>query len=162
MRVLIQNKQRKFEITKDIKSVIEKVILKALELENIKIPVEVSVALMNNTGIRRFNSMYRSINKSTDVLSFPMYEKKVLKDIFNKGAVQTNEFIPLGDILISLEKTEKQAEEYGHAFKRELGYLTAHGILHLLGYDHLKDLERMEMRKREEEILNALELSRQN
>lgn len=105
---------------------------------------EVSVSLVNNAEIRELNLEYRLIDAPTDVLSFPM-----------DGYV-------LGDIVISMEKAVEQAQEYGHGIERELGFLAAHGMLHLLGYDHEDEKEECEMFGAQEEILEAVGLGRKN
>ncbi len=135
---------------------IEKVIHCVLEEENIKKNLDVYVTLTNNENIRKINAEHRNIDKATDVLSFPMFERDEIPSL--KTEDETEDI--LGDIIVSVEKVKEQAEEYGHSFERELAYLVTHGMLHLLGYDHMIDEEKVIMRKREEEILEKLNITR--
>ena len=107
---------------------------------------------VDNEQIREMNSAYRDKDSATDVLSFPMYEAD--------EAIEDEEEILLGDIVISLERAAEQAEEYGHSLEREVMYLIVHGLLHLAGYDHMEDDEKKEMRRREEELLTVIGASR--
>ena len=109
---------------------------------------ELSVVLCDNAHIHKLNKEYRSIDRPTDVLSFALNEGN---DEFGE-----EESHLLGDLIISLERTAEQAEEYGHPFERELAYLTVHGCLHILGYDHMTDEDKKEMRTEEEFILGKL------
>ncbi|MBP9624336.1 MAG: rRNA maturation RNase YbeY [Veillonella sp.] len=109
---------------------------------------ELSVVLCDNAHIHKLNKEYRSIDRPTDVLSFALNEGD---DEFGE-----EESHLLGDLIISLERTAEQAEEYGHPFERELAYLTVHGCLHILGYDHMTDEDKREMRTEEEFILGKL------
>lgn len=109
---------------------------------------ELSVVLCDNAHIHKLNKEYRSIDRPTDVLSFALNEGD---DEFGE-----EESHLLGDLIISLERTAEQAEEYGHPFERELAYLTVHGCLHILGYDHMTDEDNKEMRTEEEFILGKL------
>lgn len=131
-------------------------------MEYLKCPysIDVSVMLTDNDEIHDINLSERGIDKPTDVLSFPMldfdepgdlsYVEKYPQDYFNP---ETHELL-LGDIVISLEKVKSQAEEYGHSDKRELAFLVAHSCLHLFGYDHMEEEERIEMERMQNEILN--------
>lgn len=112
----------------------------------------VNVVLTNPTNIKRINKEFRNIDKETDVLSFPMFEKEELEKRINK-----NEDV-LGDIVISVERVKDQAKEYGHSFERELAYMAVHGFYHLMGYDHMVEEEKKEMRKKEENILSKLHI----
>ena len=112
----------------------------------------VNIVLTNPKNIRKMNRQYRNIDKETDVLSFPMFEKEELdkrKDI--------NEDI-LGDIVISIERVYEQAKEYEHSFERELAYMVVHGFYHLMGYDHMEESDKKEMRKKEENVLQKLKI----
>ena len=130
MEIQINNLQDKIDVSDGIKDLITKVVK------------EVSIALVDNEYIKELNAEYRELDEPTDVLSFPLGE-----DI-------------LGDIIVSLERAESQAEEYNHSLDREVGFLVVHGMLHLLGYDHKEEAAKEEMRKREEEVLNRLDLTR--
>ena len=122
---------------------------------------------VDNEEIREINNDTRGIDRATDVLSFPMldYEdKKVFKEMykdkeFNETFMDGEELV-LGDIVLSLERALEQSEEYNHSFTREACYLVVHSVLHLLGYDHMEDEDKKVMRKREEEILGKLDITR--
>ncbi len=118
--------------------------------------IEIYIRYTNNEYIKEINKEYRNIDKATDVLSFPMYEKEDLSDLVDEQI----ELKTLGDIIISAEKIEQQAIEYGHAFKRELIYLTTHAMFHLLGYDHIEEEDKKIMRPKEDKIMNILDISR--
>lgn len=113
---------------------------------------EISVTFMNSEKIHKLNKEYRNKDKTTDVLSFPMYES--MDDFPEFGELQ------LGDVVINKEQAKTQAEEYGHTYKRELVYLFVHSLLHLLGYDHEDKEEKKIMRKKEEEIMEELGIER--
>ena len=114
--------------------------------------------LTNPENIKEINKKYRNIDKETDVLSFPMFEKEELDEII-KNKKFKNEDI-LGDIIISVEKVQEQAKEYGHSFERELSYMIVHGFYHLMGYDHIKEEDKKIMRPKEEKILKDLQIIR--
>ena len=137
-----------------IKQVVETV----LKEEAIQREVEVYITLTNNESIHKTNLETRKVDRPTDVLSFPMFEREEIPSLKEKG----KEVDILGDIIISVEKVQEQAIEYGHTFERELAYLTVHGMLHLLGYDHMIESEKKVMRQREEEILEKLNITRDN
>ena len=138
-----------------VTSVITKSINAALALENISVPCEINVLVTDDDDIRAINSASRNIDKATDVLSFPMFELTAgdpPQDWSEYLDIETG-MCPLGDMVISLERASLQAKEFGHSLKREVGYLTIHSILHLLGYDHLDEgPQKAQMRKREEDI----------
>ncbi len=137
---------------------IKEVVSRVLEEEKVLPEVDVYITLTNNEEIHKINKEYRDVDRPTDVLSFPMYERDEIAGLKN----DTNDEIEkiLGDIIVSIEKVREQAEEYGHSFERELAYLVTHGMLHLLGYDHMIEEEKTVMRKREEEILETLNITR--
>lgn len=136
---------------------IKKVIETVLKEEDIIQELEIYVTLTNNESIHKTNLEQRNVDRPTDVLSFPMFEREEIH--FLKESNKEEPTI-LGDIIVSIEKVKEQAEEYGHSFERELAYLVTHGMLHLLGYDHMIEDEKAQMRKREEEILGLLEITR--
>lgn len=144
----ITNNQNKLEFTSDLKKLIETVIEKSFEYENVE-PRNVSVLICDNDEIKKLNGQFRDIDSPTDVLSFPMYDED--------GELDSDE---LGDIVISLERAAAQAEEFGHSLRREVAFLTAHSMLHLFGYDHIDDSEREEMFEKQEEILAQLGITR--
>lgn len=135
----------------------------ALEQERISVPCEVSVLLTDNEGIRQINREYRNVDRETDVLSFPMFELipgQFPNDVTNLLDPGT-QLLPLGDMALSVEKIRSQAQEFGHSEEREIGYLTVHSVLHLLGYDHLDEGEmKKQMRSREEAVMEYLNIPR--
>ncbi len=143
---------------------IRKTIRTALELEGVTLPCEVDVLLTNDEGIHAINLDMRGVDRPTDVLSFPEFDlvpgEPPTQEDSDLLDVATG-LLPLGDMVLSMERIAAQAEEYGHSRKRELSYLVAHSVLHLLGYDHLDEgEEKARMREREEAIMAALELTR--
>jgi len=112
----------------------------------------VNIVLTNPENIKRINKEHRNIDKETDVLSFPMFEKEELEQ--RKGLNQD----VLGDIVISIAKVKEQAVEYGHSFERELAYMAVHGFYHLMGYDHMNETDKIVMREKEENVLNKLNI----
>ena len=138
--------------------IINKVIKTVLELEEIKHDLDIYITLTNNEEIHIINKEYRNVDRPTDVLSFPMYEREEIPKLREEKVDDTEEI--LGDIIISIPKIKEQAEEYGHSYERELAYLTTHGMLHLLGYDHMIDEEKVIMREHEEKVLEKLNILR--
>lgn len=138
-----------------IKKVLEQC-FKEEKLENSKLYI--TITLTNSENIRKINKEYRNIDKATDVLSFPMYEKEELEEKIAKQHYEHEDV--LGDIVISIEKVEEQAKEYGHSFERELSYMIVHGFYHLMGYDHIEEEDKKKMRPKEEKILNTLKIVR--
>ena len=146
---------RSFFLTKVIKSCIEA----TLAAENINAPCEINVLITNNKGIREINKSTRNIDKATDVLSFPMFELTAgeFPEEYEDMLDPETELCPLGDMAISFERAVAQAKEFGHSVRREVGYLTIHSILHLLGYDHVDEGEmKKQMRCREEAIAETV------
>lgn len=135
----------------------------ALSAEGVEVPCEINVLVTNDEGIRMINNTTRNIDSATDVLSFPMFSftaGEFPKDVSDLIDPQTG-LLPLGDMAISLERAKDQAKRFGNTLKREVGYLTIHSILHLLGYDHLDEGEmKRQMRTREELIAAELGLQR--
>ena len=147
---------------------IKKVVDKCFEVENLQnTNLYMSITLTNPEEIKTINKQYRNINKATDVLSFPMFEKEELdtmvQDSAKKDQVDDTENQVrdiLGDIVISIQKVQEQAKEYGHSFERELSYMVVHGFYHLMGYDHMVEDDKRQMRAKEENILEKLNISR--
>ena len=140
------------EENKEYEKTIKKVVQKCFEEEG----------LLNSKMIMTITlttpEEYRNIDKATDVLSFPMFEKQELDE-----KIENNDFLcedVLGDIIISIEMVKEQAEEYGHSFERELSYMIVHGFYHLMGYDHIQEEDKKIMRPKEEKVLNFLNISR--
>ena len=142
-----------------IRGILKKCILTVLKEENICVPCEINVLVTNDQGIRAINLASRNIDKATDVLSFPMFQLEpgnVPKDWSGYIDPET-ELCPLGDMAISLERAICQAKAFGHSTRREVGYLTIHSMLHLLGYDHMDDgPQKKQMRAREEAIASCI------
>ncbi len=142
-----------------INAIIKKCICAVLEAEKVEPRCEVNVLVTNDQGIRTINKTSRNIDKPTDVLSFPMFELEP-----GTPPADWEDFIdpetgmcPLGDMAISLERAVAQANEYGHSVRREVGYLTIHSMLHLLGYDHMDEgPQKAQMRMREEQIAASI------
>ncbi len=141
---------------------IEKVVETCFKEENLtKTNLYLNVILTNPETIRKTNKQYRNIDKETDVLSFPMFEKNEIEERINKS-LKINEPIEdvLGDIMISIPRVIEQAKEYGHSTTRELAYMVVHGFYHVMGYDHIKEEDKVIMRPKEEYILNKLNITR--
>ena len=161
MKISIRNQQKKMQVTKDIRDLIKKVLKNGLDFMEFETNCEISILLVDNEEIHKLNKLHRNIDRPTDVLSFPMFEYDEDGEIdMDECDFGENGEILLGDIVISLERAKEQAEEYGHSFEREVGFLTAHSLLHLLGYDHMEDDEEKEMFELQEEILKLCDLPR--
>ena len=145
----------KYPITYKMKMLVRASVLATLAYEGYEPECELSVTFTDNEGIRAVNKQYRNIDKETDVLSFP------LTDFEGGDEPPADEpTVSLGDIVISLEKAEAQAEEFGHSIEREVAFLSVHSTLHLLGYDHeLSEEDDADMRRRQREILETMGLS---
>lgn len=153
IRVIISNNQKEVKIPTGLRMLVRRCCNAVLRMEEFKGPAEISVTFVDNRQIHELNLLHRKIDAPTDVLSFPMGENGVYDIDPNTGAQI------LGDVVISMEKAEEQAKRYGHSLQREVGYLTAHSVLHLLGYDHEKSgLERVRMREKEERVMTQLGL----
>ena len=152
IRVVITNKQKAVKIPTGIRMLVRRCCNAVLKLGKFEGPAEISVTFVDNAQIKELNKQYRDKDIETDVLSFPMGENGVYDKDIETGAQI------LGDVVISMEKARDQAELYGHSFQREVGYLTAHSVLHLLGYDHIDNMERVRMREKEELIMEQLGL----
>ena len=142
-----------------IKSIIRKCIQTTLDAERISVPCEINVLVTDDAGIQIINRTSRNLDKATDVLSFPMFQLEPGNppaDWEEYLDFETN-LCPLGDMCISLERAQAQAKEFGHSVRREVGYLTIHSMLHLLGYDHLDEGPmKKQMRGREEQIAASI------
>lgn len=142
-----------------IKSIIRKCIQAALDAERISVPCEINVLVTDDAGIQIINRTSRDLDKPTDVLSFPMFQLEPGNPPTDWTEFQdpATGMVPLGDMCISLERAIAQAGEFGHSPRREVGYLTIHSVLHLLGYDHLDEAEqKKQMRSREEAIAASI------
>lgn len=155
IKVVISNNQKSVKIPTGVRLLIRRCCNAVLTFEEFSDPAEISVTLVNDEQIHELNKMHRNIDRSTDVLSFPLGENGV----YDKN-LETSASL-LGDIVISVETAVRQAEEYGHTLQREIGFLTVHSMLHLLGYDHVDGgIEAVHMREKEERVLTELGLKR--
>lgn len=142
-----------------VASVIKKCILETLQAEGVTVPCEINVLITNDHGIHAINKASRNIDSPTDVLSFPMFQLEPgnLPSEWEDYLDPETGLCPLGDMAISLERAISQAKEFGHSTRREVGYLTIHSVLHLLGYDHLDEgIQKRKMREREEFIASKI------
>ena len=152
--VNIYNRQRKLPCSDELKELIIKCCNASLECEEFDDNASVDVTLVSNRKIREYNKEYRNIDRATDVLSFPLGEGG------EYDVDPETDACLLGDIVISLERAAEQAEEFGHSFEREVGFLTVHSMLHLLGYDHMVEADGDVMRAHEKVILERIGLTR--
>ena len=149
------------EPKEEYEQIISKVIGECFNTENISnLGLYVSVTLTTPENIRKINKQYRNIDKETDVLSFPMFEKEEIDS--KKGNEDFENVDILGDMIISIPKVEEQAKEFGHSFERELAYMVVHSFYHLMGYDHIEEEDKLKMREKEEYVLNKLDITRNN
>ncbi len=137
---------------------IQKVVYALFAEEKLEEKFYINIILTTPEKIKQINSKYRNIDNETDVLSFPMFEKSEIDEILNNKSYNIKEV--LGDIVISIDRVKKQAEEYNHSFERELSYMVVHGFYHLMGYDHIQEEDKKKMRQKEENILNKLKILR--
>ena len=153
IKVVISNEQKEVRIPTGLRMLVRRCCNAVLRLENFEGSAEISVSFVNNERIQELNKQYRDKDQPTDVLSFPMFENGPY-NVDPETGVKL-----LGDVVISVEKALEQSEKYGHSFQREIGYLTVHSVLHLLGYDHVNGgIERVRMREKEEEVMSQLGL----
>lgn len=138
----------------NLRNKISEIFIHALTLQQIKGDISVNVSFVGKNNIKTLNNTHRNVNKVTDVLSFPLLEKHEI------SLIKTNEFIDLGDIVICKSKAFAQAAEYGHSYEREVCFLALHGLLHLLGYDHMTTGEEKEMFDLQNKILNFNKVGR--
>lgn len=152
IRVVITNSQKKVQIPTGLRMLVRRCCTAVLKMEGFEGAAEISVTFVDNEQIKELNTQYREKPIETDVLSFPMGVDGKYDTDPNTGAQI------LGDVVISMEKALEQSELFGHSFQREVGYLTAHSVLHLLGYDHMEPLEKVRMREKEELVMDMLGL----
>lgn len=161
-------KETEYHVDIDCNHIIEQVIQGALAYMDFPYEAEVNVVLTDNDGIHEVNREFRQIDRPTDVLSFPFIEYEQEGDFSVINEEEAEEYfnletgeVMLGDIMISLEKVVEQAASYGHSKERELAFLTAHSMLHLFGFDHMEEEERIRMERLQEEILSQCGYTRQ-
>ena len=165
MTLIIEEETEVF-FTFDYQTVAEEVIQAAIDAENFPFEAEISLLMVSVEEIQEINCAHRQIDAPTDVLSFPMIDYQIPSDFSHLEDDSEDYFNPetgellLGDIVISVEKVIEQAQKYGHSRERELAFLVAHSMLHLFGYDHIKESEREKMEKKQEEILKILGIER--
>lgn len=156
LKVYVKNNQNAVKIPVGIRLLIRRCCQAVLTTEKFEKDAEISVSFVTNKEIRRLNKAYRNKDAETDVLSFPLTNDDGTQEVNSETG-----FVLLGDVVISLETAVKQAEMYGHSLEREVGFLTVHSILHLLGYDHeTSPLDERIMREKEENVLEKLGISR--
>lgn len=154
VRVYTRNDQARVPVTPTLRSLVRRAVKATLLFEDFTEPTEVSVTFTDNEGIHALNYEHRGIDRPTDVLSFSLFDGE---DYDRDG-----EAVLLGDIVLSLERAEEQAEEYRHSFEREVAFLTVHSVLHLLGYDHERsEEEEKEMFSRQRAVLDAMGMKRE-
>ena len=159
MKNFVQINYNNIEENEEYNKIINTVVKKCFEeegLDNIKIYI--NIILTNPEEIKRINKEYRSIDKETDVLSFPMFQKEEIEGLIKKKENIVTDI--LGDVVISIPRVYEQAEEYNHSFERELSYMVVHGFYHLMGYDHMEEEEKKIMRQKEENVLQKLNITR--
>ena len=157
IKVIITDDQKEVKIPTGTRMLVRRCCNAVLRLENFEGSAEISVRFVTNDEIHRLNKEFRNVDRSTDVLSFPLGENGEYDINIATGAKM------LGDIVISMETAFAQSKEYGHSFEREIAFLTVHSMLHLLGYDHVNGgLEAMRMREKEEIVLARIGLPRSN
>jgi probable rRNA maturation factor len=157
MNVIVDFNDETETLTTEHQMLVEDIVKKTAEVEKLIGDIEVSITIVDEKRIQEINKEYRDKDQPTDVISFALNEQSEdeLKVVLHPEMPNI-----LGDIIISASHVHKQAEEYSHSFERELGFLTVHGMLHLLGYDHMTEAEEKEMFSRQEDILTAYGLTR--
>ncbi len=147
------------EENKEYEKTIKKVIEQCFKEENMEdSKLYISITLTTPEHIHEINKQYRNVDRATDVLSFPIFEKEEIDEKIRNHDFEHEDV--LGDIVISIEKVEEQAKEYGHSFEREFAYMLVHGFYHLMGYDHIQEEDKVIMRVKEEKVLKKLGIRR--
>ncbi len=158
---IFENEQDKLPFTGELEAVIRKAVETTLDtLEWSEVSCQVSVTITDNEKIREINSLYRKIDRETDVLSFPIIEFSEDGEALISDGDYEGDTLLLGDIMLSLEKALEQSEEYGHSLIREAGFLSLHSALHLMGFDHIEEEDAVIMRALEKEIAEKMDLRR--
>ncbi|MGM9550894.1 MAG: rRNA maturation RNase YbeY [Clostridia bacterium] len=158
---IFENEQDKLPFTEEIENIIRLAVNTTLDILGWgDVKCQVSVTVTDNEKIREINSIYRKIDRETDVLSFPIIEFSPDGEALICEGDYEGDTLLLGDIMISLEKALSQSEEYGHSLIREVGFLSLHSALHLMGFDHIKEDDAVVMRKFEKEIAEKMDLRR--
>ncbi len=157
MLINLENDQEKINLADEVLLRLQEGLQAAARLNNLEEDAEVDVTIVDDEEIRALNRDYRGMDRPTDVLSFALDED--CEDSGEPELIGAPAEHLYGDIIISAETAQRQAEEYGHGLERELTYLAVHGMFHLLGYDHMTEEDKAEMRAKEEEALRAINLS---
>jgi metalloprotein, YbeY/UPF0054 family len=158
VKIYFGDEQNKIAVDLKLTSLLRRAVMTALKYENVSYTSEVSITFTDNEGIHKLNREYREKDSPTDVLSFPMVNFDDDSDTAQVDFTEGN-CIPLGDIVLSLEKAAEQADEFGHSFERECAFLCVHSVLHLLGYDHeTSDEDDENMRRIQREIIKYIRL----
>ena len=157
MIVTLENNQEKVTIPEKLEADLTKAMNVVAELEGLSPQTEVDITIVDDAAIHELNRTYRGIDRPTDVLSFALDEGEEEPEVDDDEIEHL-----LGDVIISAPTAVRQGEEYGHGLEREMTYLAVHGMLHLLGYDHMEEKDQRIMRKREEEVLRRLDLAEEN
>ena len=157
MIVTLENNQEQVSIPEALEADLTKAMNVVAELEALSPQTEVDITLVDDAAIHELNRTYRGIDRPTDVLSFALDEGEEEPEVDDDEIEHL-----LGDVIISAPTAVRQGEEYGHGLEREMTYLAVHGMLHLLGYDHMEEKDKLIMRKREEEVLRRLDLAEEN
>lgn len=156
MKKYVEIEYNEIESNKEWENLISKVIEECFRTEEMEeYNLYISVILTTPNNIHELNLKYRDVDKETDVLSFPMFEKNEIKELVSLKYPE-----PLGDIVISIDRVKEQAKEYGHSFERELSYMLVHGFYHLMGEDHIDEEDKVIMRGKEEKVLSKLGITR--
>ena len=156
MRKFVEIEYDGVEENEGWEELIDRVITKCFEIEEIQnYKLYICITLTTPEKIHDLNKKFRNVDKETDVLSFPMFEKWEIADLEKNDYEES-----LGDIVISTDQVKKQSEEYGHSFERELSYMVVHGFYHLMGEDHIEEEDKIQMRKKEENVLEKLKITR--
>ncbi len=156
MKKYVEIEYNEIESNKEWENLISKVIEECFRTEEMEeYNLYISVILTTPNNIHELNLKYRDVDKETDVLSFPMFEKNEIKELVSLKYPE-----PLGDIVISIDRVKEQAKEYGHSFERELSYMLVHGFYHLMGEDHIDEEDKVIMRGKEEKVLLKLGITR--
>ncbi len=172
VKIKYTNRIKALNNIENIEKLTKKVLGEALKKEQVPYNFFLLIVFVSPDEIREKNRKYRGVDKTTDVLSFPVFEKSEITDIIKYS--KNNENLPInlklytedewsfGEIYVNLEKVEEQSIEYNHSITRELAYILVHGFYHLLGEDHIKDEDKTVMRKKEEELLKNLGIVRED
>ena len=157
--IYIEDVREKADLSEEMGKLLEKTVEATLSYENVETPCFVSISIVEEDEIKEINNEHRGIDRVTDVLSFPVVN--LIDGSYKEDAGDFYEGrLILGDVVLCSKRAEQQAEEFGHSIEREMSYLTCHSILHLIGYDHEDEAEREVMRKKEEDVMEILNLKR--